>query len=183
MAASMHTHHDPFHQYSVMGYDLGFDLSPPLKEDSGDASDQQVWSMFLDDVLKRYKHDPVIKATRFYIDFDVGEVPQLPRQGSAFRRFSSKISNKRLQRAEPYIQEVFRLAHKRFGDRVKLWNELFDDYGVYGWREVYAAREQHERYLEQEQGKTREDNPTHDLCGLSAEDWELRFSNAVEKHR
>jgi hypothetical protein len=118
-----------------MGVDIGFDMVPPLEAES-----QPRWEKFLDAVLKRYQDDPVIKRHELEIEFAVGEHPRLPLAGYAFRRFSSKVSGKLTYPADPYIREVYKIALRYFGDQVQFWSEYEDEFGHYGWDEVYAVR-------------------------------------------
>lgn len=134
-----------------MGFDCGFDTSPPLEQNNQDHADK--WSRFITAVFTRYEGhkqsadaDLLILHTVF-IESNVGEHPLLPYDGTKFRRFSSKVSGGLTQEAEPVIRQVFRLAKERFGDRVSFWHELAEDeespHGVrgmvYGWAEAYES--------------------------------------------
>jgi len=79
-------------------------------------------------------------STSAYIEFEVGEHPTIPYKCECFLRFSSKISGPGAILAEPYIRNIHRIAKKYFGDRVKLWQALFDQYGVYKCDEVREMR-------------------------------------------
>jgi hypothetical protein len=120
-----------------MGVDCGFDMVPFFAQ--GESNDS--WNRFLDDVLKEFKDDPVVVPKELDITFQVGEGPTLPRTGYAFRRFSSKISGS-CGVSRPYIDCVYGIARKHFGDRIRWWR---DDSELalphYGWDEVYDARE------------------------------------------
>jgi hypothetical protein len=88
-----------------MGVVIGFDMVPPLEPES-----QSRWEKFLDAILMRYHDDPVIKLDQLEIEFAVGEHPNLPRAGYAFRQFSSRVSGPRTSLAAPYIREVYQIA-------------------------------------------------------------------------
>jgi len=121
-----------------MGVDCGFDMVPFFVQ--GDSNDG--WSRFLDDVLKEFKDDPVVVPGELEIIFNVGEGPNLPLAGYAFRRFSSKVSGS-CGASERYITRVYGIARKHFGDRVRWWRDGYDEFGHYGWDEVYDARKEY----------------------------------------
>jgi hypothetical protein len=54
-------------------------------------------------------------------------------------RFSSKISGRGGEDTEEYIMIVARMARLSFGSRVQRWSEMFNQYGHYGWYEVYES--------------------------------------------
>ncbi len=127
-----------------MGIDRGFDLNPPLEKK---ADDMELWASFLNAVQKHYEEegDTTMKIDeQGNIVFEVGEHPTLLCQCHRFRRFSAKISGSHYGNVEKYLIEVEKIAKDYFGIRVVPWNELFGDhhyFGVYGWDEVYAARD------------------------------------------
>jgi hypothetical protein len=124
-----------------MGIDRGFDIWPPLEKE---GNDMERWASFLDVVQKRYEieGDTTMKIDKQgNIVFEVGERPRLLRQCYRFRRFSAKVSGSHQGNVEKYLVEVERIARNYFGDRVVSWDEWRDDYGAYGWDEVYAARD------------------------------------------
>ncbi|KAI8267437.1 hypothetical protein K4K58_007850 [Colletotrichum sp. SAR11_239] len=61
---------------------------------------------------------------------------------------NSKVSERLTAPAEPYIRQVFGIAKKYFGDRVRFWHDLDEDiskedcYGYYEWQEVNDAEEE-----------------------------------------
>lgn len=65
----------------------------------------------------------------------------IPFQGHKFLRFSSKISgfSASTTGAEHYILEVTQVARAHFGSRVQSWHEARDQYGHYGWDEVFES--------------------------------------------
>lgn len=135
---SQHPHQS--NRFTCMGIDRGFDLHPPLEKK---ADDMELWASFLNAVQKHYeeKGDTVMRIDeQGNIVFKVGEHPTLLRQCHRFRRFSAKISGSLCGNVEKYLIEVERIAKKYFGSRVVPWSEWIGDFGVYGWDEVYAAR-------------------------------------------
>jgi hypothetical protein len=120
-----------------MGVDISFNMVPPLEPEH-----QSRWEKFLDAVLKHYQDDPVIKLHQLEIKFAVGEHPRFPRAGYAFRQFSSKVSGTS-HLTGPYIREVYRITCIHFGAQVEFWSESVDQFGHYGWDEVYAARNEY----------------------------------------
>ena len=110
-----------------MGIDCGFDIYPPLERTK---ANQEQYELFLRKVLDTYgppngdgaeqgDSNSVVRVNaeseESYIEFEVGEYPQLPRQCDHFLRFSSKVSGRSL--AEPYIRGVYKIAKQRLGDR------------------------------------------------------------------
>jgi hypothetical protein len=122
-----------------MGFDIGFDLSPPL---SPSDADRVLWDTFLKEIRSTFKDDVVFKEDELKIEFTVGEHPNLWKNGIFFRRFSSKITGS-CAVAEPYITQVGKIAQRIFGDnRVHFWSECGykgENYPIYCWTEVYAA--------------------------------------------
>lgn len=130
-----------------MGFDCGFDISPCLEPSNEEQADK--WARFVAAVLGHYEDietdhsDTVIIHTGF-IEFNVGEHPLLPYDGTKFRHFSSKISGGFTHEALPVIGQVCQLAKENFGDRIFFWHECIADerneHGVkdmfYGWTEV-----------------------------------------------
>jgi hypothetical protein len=118
-----------------MGIDAGFDMVPRL---SRGAVDVQLWPRFIYAVKEYYKDDAQVEMTSNYIEFKVGEHPLLPYEGYKFLRFSSKVSGS-CGAALSYIDTVARAAKAIFGTRIQYWNECFDEFGHYDWREVHKS--------------------------------------------
>ena len=123
-----------------MGFDCGFDMVPRLTESD---SDKKRWLAVIDELKEVYKEDPVFQVQPRVVEFHVGEHPLLPSEGHKFLRFSSKVSGSLTAAAEPYIRQVYRLARKTFGQQVRFWHELNDDFGYYEWDVV---RDSHRSY-------------------------------------
>ena len=132
-----------------MGFDCGFDLSPPIQ--AHNSTDTDEWARFIAAVLQHYEHDLEndygvdILHNKGHIEFCVGQHPTLPYDGTKFRRFSSKISEDFTYNAEPVIRKAAGIAKEVFGDRASVWHEVAgeDDeaeHGVrgmrYDWQEV-----------------------------------------------
>ncbi len=112
------------------------------------------WEEFLKEVQTRFQNCPDVKSTDKYLKFKVGECPKLPWDGRYFRRFSSNVSGS-FNKADTYIQQVFDIAKKHFGERVQLWDESKWD-GInppYGWLEVYEADDNYRAEMQRKEGK------------------------------
>lgn len=129
-----------------MGYDRGFDFT--LNSGDDEATMDILWNRFLLLVTTKFSDCAEVTHKPYYIEFTVGEYPELPRDYRYFRRFSSKISGC-CAKAEKYIVVVEKIALTVFGNsRVRPWNEVpsyfecddEDDGRVWSWTEVYAAR-------------------------------------------
>lgn len=144
-----------------MGFDCGFDVYPTLERTE---ANQEKYQHFINEVLRAYEVNPtggygstadcvaevITKKNGAYIEFKVGEHPILPYGPNMchyFIRFSSKVSGPSTRLAEPFINGVYEIARRRFGDRVKWWHELReqtgdirDAYGYYDWRQVYRVQ-------------------------------------------
>lgn len=116
-----------------MGVDCGFDMVPPL---TGLDSDTIRWRAFIEKIKEIFQNDPVVQLQPRFIEFQVGEHPLLPFEGHKFLRFSSKTSGFRSAAAEPYIDDVYRLARTFFGEQVRFWHELNEGNGFYDWKAV-----------------------------------------------
>ncbi|KAL3294521.1 SET domain-containing protein 5 [Colletotrichum asianum] len=151
----------------IMGYDCGFDIYPQLE-----ATERNIekYERFRNAIIRKYENafDPgsrhpdgkvldILKesgsdfGTNYNISFLVGEIPHMPyaaQRCNYFLRFSSKVSGQLAAPAEPYIRQVFGIAKKYFGDRVRFWHDLDEDiskddcYGYYEWQEVIDAEEE-----------------------------------------
>lgn len=119
-----------------MGVDCGFDMVPPL---TGLDSDTIRWRAFIEKIKEIFQNDPVVQLQPRFIEFQVGEHPLLPFEGHKFLRFSSKISGFRSAAAEPYIDDVYRLARTFFGEQVRFWHELNEGNGFYDWKAVHES--------------------------------------------
>ena len=111
---------------------FGFDMFPRL---STSVADTSRWNAFLNEVEAKFQKDRNVVVKVNVIEFLVAQHPCLPIAGHKFLRFSSKAQGD----AEPYIQKVRGIARKHFGDRVKFWHELAEDYGCYRWSQVNAS--------------------------------------------
>ncbi|OTA68802.1 hypothetical protein K449DRAFT_344677, partial [Hypoxylon sp. EC38] len=122
-----------------MGIDAGFDMVPAL---SKGAEDAQNWASFLHCVRSFYKDDPKVEVKSYWIEFNAGEHPMLPFEGHKFLRFSSKVSGSIATSTGVwgYIDKVTEMAKMIFGPRVQSWCEAAEQYGFYGWDEVYKVR-------------------------------------------
>lgn len=149
-----------------MGFDCGFDIYPRLE---ANGPDKEAYRKFVEEIVKKYgdmydkkgrRSDGKILTTtadesvksvepdNVYFWFMIGECPHIPKSSDHceyFLRFSSKVSGRLTAQAEPYIEDVYKIAQKYFGSRVKFWHELneFGDekqqFGYYHWNEVYDA--------------------------------------------
>jgi hypothetical protein len=149
-----------------MGFDCGFDIYPRLE---ANAPNKEAYGRFIEEILKRYggvydkkgrRTDGKILTTSpdesanstesdsLYLWFMIGECPHIPKSPDHcdyFLRFSSKVSGCLTTPAQPYIKDVYEIAKNYFGSRVRFWHELneFGDeqeqFGYYGWDEVYDA--------------------------------------------
>jgi hypothetical protein len=119
-----------------MGIDSGFDMVPRLTKG---AVDRHNWLSFIERIKERYEDDDQVEIKPNYIEFNAGEHPLLPFEGHKFLRFSSKISGRGGEDTEEYIMIVARMARLSFGSRVQRWSEMSDQYGHYGWDEVYES--------------------------------------------
>ncbi|KAK3310168.1 uncharacterized protein B0T15DRAFT_506866 [Chaetomium strumarium] len=139
-----------------MGFDCGFDIYPRL--DPAKETDKRAYREFLDEVINTYKdandkeggredgkvlqlpEDPGGRlSSKLYITFMVGEWPRMPaspERCNYFLRFSSKVSGRLTQCAEPYIRGVHRIARRHFGSEDPTKRS-----GYYNWSEVYEADE------------------------------------------
>lgn len=118
-----------------MGIDAGFDMVPRLSQGTADA---QKWDRFISVIKERYKDDVQVEMKPLCILFKAGEHPRLPLEGHKFLRFSSKVSGRIAteSRVENYIDTVKGIAKAIFGSRIQCWNEAFDQWGHYGWKDV-----------------------------------------------
>jgi hypothetical protein len=116
-----------------MGYDCGFDMVPRLEDTSSNATK---WKIMIDAVRQMFIHDPVMVTRDGYLEFEVGEYPLLPFEGHKFLRFSSKVSGSITYKAQPYIEAVYKIAEREFGERIQFWHEGVEVYGHYDWEEV-----------------------------------------------
>jgi hypothetical protein len=118
-----------------MGIDVGFDLYPPLK-----ATDIGQWSRFLLAVSTEFVSDAVVVVKEDgEIEFQVGEHPIIYSDPTRFRRFSSKITG-RCGSAESYIEQVYTIAKRYFGNRICWWSGYIDNPNfMYTWTEVHEA--------------------------------------------
>lgn len=168
-------------QFSIMGFDCGFDIFPRL--DADNEADTCAYREFLDEIVSTYESayvkdgrredgkvlqlpdhsgDFQLFSSKEYIQFMVGECPRMPASPvrcDYFLRFSSKVSGGITACAEPYIKGVYRIAKKHLGDRVRWWhemNQMAEDprkwRGYYDWSEVHEA-DRKLRALEAEQEK------------------------------
>ncbi|KAJ4200845.1 hypothetical protein NW759_015760 [Fusarium solani] len=142
-----------------MGYDCGFDIYPRLE---ATAEHKEAYQQFLDDIISVYEgvHDEegrrddgkvlempgdTAHSDKVNICFMVGECPRMPANPDRcnyFLRFSSKISGRLTAPAESYIRSVYKIARKNFGSRVHFWNDLYDEFGCYGWQQIYDAEKE-----------------------------------------
>jgi hypothetical protein len=129
-------------QIFVMGADAGFDLVPRI---SNSVADRRVWGQFIDSVKTYYEGDVNVEVKSDCIEFNVGEHPILPFEGHKCMRFSSKITGKHSTDVQPYLNTVTRIARTYFGSRVQPWNELFEVWGHYEWKEVYDSMTPYEK--------------------------------------
>ena len=144
-----------------MGFDCGFDIHPALEST---PSNKEKYELFKCEVLRTYRVrgeseslDSVVRVVRdsngISIEFMVGEQPTIPHSCEYFLRFSSKVSGSPTVR--PYIEGVYKIAKKWWGDRVQFWHEMNEtgdhqQWGRYDWNEIRAART---RMKEQDKGK------------------------------
>ena len=108
-------------------------MVPALTESD---TDKDRWLDFINEIKEYFKYDIQIAFKPSFIEFQVGEHPQLPFEGHKFLRFSSKVSGSETEAAEPYIRQVYQLARRIFGQRVQFWHELYDSSGHYSWNAV-----------------------------------------------
>jgi len=104
---------------------------------------QAKWAAFLNEVKEKYKTDNNVTIFKWgSIVFEQGEHPSLESDGHRFRRFSSKITGSHCGHVQTYLDEVKMIAKRHFGGRVIPWSELaYDNECIYGWKEVYDARD------------------------------------------
>ncbi|OAL46898.1 hypothetical protein IQ07DRAFT_683008 [Pyrenochaeta sp. DS3sAY3a] len=143
-----------------MGYDCGFDIYPRLE---ANTLNKEAYGRFVEEIIKKYgdvydkegrrpdgkilitcaqESENPMDADDLYIRFMVGECPYMPKSPEHceyFLRFSSKVSGGLTAPAESYIHDVYEIAKTYFRSRVNFWHELYDDYGVYGWKEIHDA--------------------------------------------
>lgn len=155
-----------------MGASVGFDLSPPLEDT---PRDNALWTVLLVYVKCFYQDDPNFVINPTYLEFTVGEHPSLPLAGYKFRRFASKVTGPTASRdgTREYLDTVQALAEKIFHERIKRYNELIEDFGVYTWTEVYDGQR---GYWEQEVEEA--DGLTNAIAGVSLRDDDSRSSSA-----
>lgn len=143
-----------------MGYDCGFDIYPRLE---ANTSNKESYGRFVEEIILKYgdvydkegrRSDGKILITsakesenpmdmdNFYVQFMVGECPCMPKSPEHcdyFLRFSSKVSGGLTEPAETYIRDVCEIAKTYFGNQVKFWHELYEQYGLYGWKDIHDA--------------------------------------------
>ncbi|KAK5626107.1 hypothetical protein RRF57_001822 [Xylaria bambusicola] len=126
-----------------MGTDVGFDMVPRLSQG---IEDRMKWGRFLEVVKQYYVGDGQVEVGPRAIRFKAGEWPSLPIEGQKFLRFSSKITGRTVAETgvEKYIQEVMAMAKTLFGDQIRPWNELYDEFGFYRWIFVNASIKSYE---------------------------------------
>ncbi|TLS20636.1 uncharacterized protein PpBr36_11065 [Pyricularia pennisetigena] len=127
-----------------MGLDAGFDMVPPLENNS---MDNQRWLRFITAVKEAYKHDEQVRVEVNVVHFHAGEHPLLPFQGHKFRRFSSRISGP-CSDVYDYLETVSYLARQYFGAQVVLWDESSGEDGFYDWGEVHNSIKSYDERLE-----------------------------------
>lgn len=86
-----------------MGFDCGFDMVPRLTDSE---EDKAAWARFLKSLQGYYVDDPIVVSKGGYYEFEVGEHPKNPRDGTKFLCFSSKVSGSLTQAAEEYVRKV-----------------------------------------------------------------------------
>ncbi|EME86041.1 uncharacterized protein MYCFIDRAFT_81989 [Pseudocercospora fijiensis CIRAD86] len=123
-----------------MGYAAGFDIVPRLTDIE---EDKAAWEKFLAKIQEEFAGDAQVVSKVGYYKFVVGECPRLPRDGTKFMRFSSKISGSLTTVAEPYIRQVTEIARKIFKDRVKFWNELCDVDSEYKISDIIDSQQEY----------------------------------------
>jgi hypothetical protein len=141
-----------------MGFDRGFDISPRLEPT---PANKTLYAKFIEEILTKYDNvidkdsrrqdkklleygtNVVYKSNKDYISFTVGEYPGMPANPEHceyFLRFSSKISGSYGPPADKYITEVYKIARKWFGNRVKPWHDYSEGIDPsYDWQEVHDA--------------------------------------------
>lgn len=144
-----------------MGFVCGFDIYPRLE---ANAENKKAYQQFLDEIIQTYKDvydhdarrpdDKILElpnesehSATHHIRLMIGECPEMPSRPewcNYFLRFSSKVSGHLTAPARPYIDNVYKIAKKHFGDRVYFWHELRDSddwrsWGFYSWSEVREA--------------------------------------------
>lgn len=125
-----------------MGMDAGFDMVPRL---SRGALDSYKWQSVLERIKNHYKDDDQVEVKPNCIEFRAGEHPKLPFEGHKFLRFSSKISGGHANGIEEYIDTVRLFAELEFGSRIRAWSELFEQSGIYSWKDVNESIKSYEQ--------------------------------------
>ncbi|KAE9986982.1 hypothetical protein EG328_004114 [Venturia inaequalis] len=127
-----------------MGIDAGFDMVPRLSKGVVDIHN---WGRFIESIKERYKDDTQVEIKPNYISFKAGEHPQLPFEGHKFLRFSPKISESTAAdtKVNSYIDTVTRIAQAHFASRIRCWQEGFDEFGTYDWKEVNESLKSYEQ--------------------------------------
>lgn len=103
---------------------------------------------FLLEIENKYK-DVWVNAGKLlwedetFLHFQVGEHPCLPKFAvhcNSFLCFELKISGSCVD-ARQYIEQVYCIAKKYFGDRVHFWNDMYENSDACKWshEEVHAA--------------------------------------------
>ncbi|TGO26328.1 hypothetical protein BPAE_0062g00430 [Botrytis paeoniae] len=120
----------------------GFDLVPRLSERT---EDQKSWEFFIQAVKKHYQNDDLVEAKQNYIIVKVDQDLILPFESHKLLRFCSKISVRRAEGVEDYLDTISRIAEENFGSRVHTWEEELGQEGFYRWVDVYDSQKSFEQ--------------------------------------
>ncbi len=129
-----------------MGIDAGFDMVPRLTEG---AADKNNWASFIKAVKEYFKEDDQVEFKANYIEFKIGEHPQLPLEGHKFLRFSSKVSGSHAKGVQNYINVVIQIATEHFASQVRYWYDAIEA-GFYSWFEVNESFKTYEQVCRHE---------------------------------
>ena len=96
----------------TMHYTSGIDIYPSL---TSSPEDRASYSRFLRSIQETFATDPQVISKIGYYDFIVGELAGIPRDGTKFLTFSSRVTGRYSACADRYIRKVYNLARMEFG--------------------------------------------------------------------
>ena len=102
-----------------MGYDAGFDMVPRLTKNDENT---RKWEKFIRLVKLLFEDEGLLEEKGHYIEFQVGEKPQLPIDGHNFAKFSSRVGGEATGKLDvrEVIRQVGLSARVFFGDSIQM---------------------------------------------------------------